>query len=224
MGAPTLAAPACYSSIQACMLRVARLTSGGVPDPGATNGYISDALIQIGSTIEVEAGDEFTQKNGCGALCVSFKDVDRIKRATLALELCTLDAELIELLTGASLITVGGESVGFSIPKSDTTPGSVTVEAWSKAWDGSQQASDGVNALYWHWVWPSVKWQIGNHTLENGILRVPLTGIAIENDNIGNGPWNDFPAAADLTAAESVFLDDTLPTAACGYSTVPAAS
>ena len=60
--------PHCFGSIQACRLRVGRLDSGGAPSPGASNLYVTDALIQIQTSYEIEAGEEFTQKNGCGAI------------------------------------------------------------------------------------------------------------------------------------------------------------
>lgn len=208
----------CYGGVQACRLRVARLDAGGVPDTGADNLYVTDSLIQIQSTPEIEAGDEFTQKNGCGDICASFKGVDHIKRVTLALTLCQLDAELLEMLTGGSVLTSGGDTVGYAMPSSTDSPAPVSVEAWSKAWDGSQQAVDGSDALYWRFVFPSTTWVLGQHTLANGIMTIPLTGTGTENSGFGTGPGGDLPAS--IPGPEAYLLDTDLPDAECGYQTL----
>ena len=222
--------PHCYGSLQVCRLRVAQLTSGGAPDPGADNGYVSDALVTVNLGIELDEGDDLTLKNGCGDICQTFKGRDTIKRVNLDMELCQLDAELISLLTGATLFTDGsGDALGFQFPSADDAePDPVSLEVWSKAWDGAQQAVDGSsNALYWHWVFPSTSWNMGDTTLENDILRVPVTGNGIENDQItSNGPYDDWPSGVisggGVTTAGGVFLDSTIPDAACGFIEVPA--
>lgn len=206
----------CLASLQACRLRVARLTAGGSPEEGDDNLYVTDALIQVQSSPEIEAGDEITQKTGCGDICVQFKDIDRIKRVTLSMELCQLDAELIEMLTGATVLTSGGDTVGFAIPPFSANPGSVSVEAWSKAWSGAEQETDDDdNPVYFRWVWPSTTWTLGQHTLENGVLSVPLTGQGVENSNYGLGAEADLPGT--FPGAEAVFRDINIPDANCGY-------
>lgn len=205
----------CYGGVQACRLRVARLDAGGAPDTGEDNLYVTDSIIQIQSTPEVEAGDEFTQKNGCGDICVSFKGKDHIKRVGLSLSLCQLDGELLEMLTGGSVLTSGGDTVGYAMAASDDDPIPVSVEAWAKAWDGSQQAVDGSDSLYWRFVWPSTTWVMGQHTLANGVITIPLTGIGIENSGFGTGPGGDLPGA--IPGAEAFLIDTALPDATCGY-------
>jgi hypothetical protein len=69
----------CLSSIHACALRVARLEADGVPLPGATDLYVTDGVIELSFTPEVEAGDEVTVKNGCGGVCVSHRNDEVIK-------------------------------------------------------------------------------------------------------------------------------------------------
>lgn len=223
----------CYGSLQVCALRVAALTAGGAPDPGVDNGYVSDAIIQATIGVEVEEGDELILKNGCGALCQTFKDTDRIKRATVDLELCQLDAELIQLLIGGDLFsdTGTGDTIGYQLPfVADAAPNGVCLELWSKAWDGASQATPtflGGNAAYFHWVFPLTKWQMGDMTLENDILTVTTNGFGTENSSMWvGGPYNDWNVdvenAGGITAAFGWFFDDVLPTAECGFVEVPA--
>lgn len=222
MGAAVLDEVACLSSVNACRLRVARLNDALFLDEGAENLYVTDSLISIGSTPDVEAGTVLTQKNGCGDICIRVKGNDTVPSYSLTMSLCHLDAELIEMLTGATVMQVGGVTIGLQMPKVGSSKPSVSVEAWSEARTSTQQATDGVNALWFRWVWPNVTWTIAAHTIEEGILVVQLTGTAEENDQMGTGPAEDFPEA--ITAAEAWFLDDDIPDAACGYQAMTLAS
>lgn len=216
-------APNCYGSIQACRLRIGALDDSGAPDPGLTNLVVTDALIQVQTSYEIETGQEFTQKNGCGEICQTFKEEDKIKRVNLELQLCQLDYELLVLMLGATaingtdLVSAGSAVIGYDLPSSTAgTSNGVSMEAWTKAWDGgSQPNSFGGDPLYHHFVWPKTTWVPGQRTLQSGILVVPLTGIGTENPAIGDGPANDFPFT-NPSGAEQAFLDDTIPEAACG--------
>lgn len=218
MTAPALASHRCLSSVYATRLRVSRLHDDGSLDPGSTNSYVSDGLVSIGQTPNVQTGEEFTQRSGGGGVCVYVTEQDVIVRYDLALSLCQLDAELIEILTGGRVLSVGGVTVGFAVPSLDAVAPSVLVEAWSEAREGSAQASEDGAALYWHHVWTNVQWTLGAFTLERGILTVPLTGKAVENPAMGLGPGSDWPEI--ITEAYAWFLDDDVPDAVCGYQTL----
>lgn len=228
-----MSAPTCYSSIQLCAIRVAELNSAGSPISGANRGYVSDAPIKLDIGVELEEGDEFIQKNGCGAICVNYKDQDKIKNVTLGLELCSLDSQLISLLVGGDTFSSGGNVIGMQLPAvSGSNDNGVCLEAWSKAWDGTAQAVPSFtspNAAYYHWVFPKVKWSLGNITLENGVAVVPVNGVGSENSRVTtNGPFDDWPSpianAGGITRVAGWWLDDDLPTASCGFISVTSAA
>jgi hypothetical protein len=228
-----MANPTCFASLQACALRVARLSAAGAPESGAENGYVSEAIIDLTVAVELTEGDEFEVKNGCGVICATFKDVDRIKRLNLTLNLCQLDFYLIDFLTEGGLIESGGLPVGFEYPSvTAAAQNGVSLEVWTKAWDGTEQAVPAFtspNAAYNHWVFPKTKWVLGDITMENDLMVVPVTGFGEENSQItANGPFNDWPAAVanhgGITRVGGVFYDDTLPTATCAPEAVPAGS
>jgi hypothetical protein len=225
----------CVGSLQVCRIRVAKLTPGGLPDAGSDTGYVSDAIIQAGISVELETGDDFVLKNGCGNLCQTFKDADRVKRVNVDMEFCQLDSELVGLLVGADTFYDSMENVtiGASLPSSTAVaPDGVALELWTKAWDSNQQANaaliggDSNDVLYFRWFFPYVRFQLGSMTLQNDILRIPVSGYGQENSDMPvDGPFEDFPAAVvaagGITTAGGWFLDDTLPEAQCGYITVP---
>ncbi len=231
-----MAEPHCFAPLQACRTRVAALTSAGAPDDGADKGYVTDALIDAVIGFEIEEGIDLSQKNGCGVVCQAFKDDDRIKRATVNLNLCTLDFELIWLMVGGDLFTTGGDTFGWKPPKlTDPAPNGFSLEIWAKAWDGSQQAtpaSTASEAAYFHFVFPLTKAQIGEFTVEGeNFTIIPVNCFSVDNSNLTvNGPFDDFPVAvATNGGADSCFnvwLDpeSDLPEAACGFIPVTGGS
>lgn len=275
-----------------CALRVARLAADGTTPAGASNMYVTDKLAELGITPQYEEGDEITAKGGCGQILVAFKDMDRLKRLELSLTLESVDPELIELATGATLITTAGQSMGFSLPAVGAAAiTGVSLEAWSKAWIGggappgttvvdaaTTNAAAGLTSAtaaftqadvgrtisgagipggttiltvtngttivmsanatatatgvtvtigrpgaYYRFVFP--KWipRFDARTLNSGVSPTILQGPVLENQGIGNGPINDFPAGMIATAGRvmSAFRDATIPTVGCGYAATP---
>jgi len=229
--------PHCYASLQVCGLRVAALDVDGSPLVGAGNGYSSDALIDVDVALEYEDGDEFTVKNGCGAICQTFRDCDKLLRASVDLDLCVLDSELMALFVPGSRIftdTGTGDTIGFELPATNAECGDgVALELWTKAWDGNSQALPpflgGATPAYIRWIFPKVTGRMGDFTLENEILRVPVSLTAEANSGMDPagpfGDWNvDVAAAGGITNVGGYFYDDGPPTAECGYIAVPAGS
>lgn len=222
----------CNTSLDLCGIRVAKLTSGGAPSTGASNGYFSDAPIKLQVTVTTEAGTDETQKNGCGALMATLQEPDKIKGIEFALDLCQLDAELLEIQTGGSVFVSGGNAVGAQLPAVGAEPPPVCFEGWSKAWDGDAQVVAPLttpNATYIHWVFPFTRWVQGAFTLEHKLLVIPVTGKGSENTHItANGPFNDWPVAVTgaggVTRLGGWFFDATLPTNSCTYVAVTSAA
>lgn len=229
----------CFGSLQVCRLRVAKLDANGSPSTGAATGYVSNALVQATVDLEIEEGDQFTLKNGCGEICQTFRDCDRLIGASIEMDLCHLDAELIAFMTGSSIIrdlggTGDGDTIGMELASSDDAcPNGVSLELWTKAWDSNVQATPpflgGSTLAYFHFVFPRTKWQVGQLTFENDFMRVPVRGFAEENPRItANGPFDDWPAdiaaRGGITNIGGFFLDSTIPTASCGAIEVPSAA
>jgi hypothetical protein len=225
----------CFTSLQLCALRVAQLSTAGRPQvPGTNKGYVTDAAIKLQVGVTLTTGADLEQQNGCGAVCAAFKQPDRIKRVDLSMDLCQFDAQIVALLTDGGVISSGGNAVGFQFPSTTgADPRPVCIEAWSKAWNGSQQASPtftAPNAAYIHWVFPFVQFTFGQFTIDNTLQVLPLTGPGTPNAFItANGPFDDWPVsvanAGGITQVGGWFLDGNLPNVACNYiNTTSAAS
>jgi hypothetical protein len=214
----------CASTLKACALRALRLDDDGTPLVGVSSRYTTDQLVLIGHTPTIPDRERLEQLNGCGDQCVLFiGDPKAVESSEMTLNLCALDAELIEMLAGGTVIVEAADSVGYLAPTDSTiSANGVSVEAWTYAWAGRQRKLKGGAPAFWRWFWPKVRWQVGAITLENGISVVPLTGIAEPNSGWTTGYDLDPIPVAVGEAVYGYWLDDTIPVAACGYQAIAA--
>lgn len=208
----------CLPQIHGCAIRVTRLEANGVPDPGADNLIVSDALTTLTITPVYSDGDEIEQKNACGNVCINFQGDDSFKRADLELTICTHDPFLMEMLVSGSDVLTDGARRGWAAPPIGPITGNgVSIEVWAKRID-----SDGtldVDAPYAWWVLPRVKnLRHGARSFANEAALPTFTGRAVENPNWYDGPLNDWPAASDR--AYQWIEATSIPAASCGYQTV----
>lgn len=214
----------CASTLKICAMRVGRLDGDGSPLVGTDSLYVTDSQILLGHTPQVPDRERLEQLNGCGDQCVLYIGPPKaVESDDLTLNLCSLDAELVEMLAGGSVITESYDTLGYLAPTDSTiNEDGVWVEAWTIAWEGRQRKLKGGLPAYWRWFWPKTTWGVGATTLENGVGILPLTGIAEPNSGWGIGYAAD---PIPVSVGESVYgywLDDTIPTAECGYQAIAA--
>ena len=195
------------ASIQGVSIRVTRLDASGtlLNEPG--DSYTTSAFMRLSFTPEYEEGDEITEKGANGAVCVTYKSPDTLKRITMELAICEPDPELTQLISGGLLLRKNygtfaapdRKSIGWSSPGVGDDPASngVAIETWSHAIKDGKKSS---SLPYFHWVFPYVKLrQSGDHVIENGLLANTFEGYGIGNDAFGVGPdgrW-EFPDVTD---------------------------
>lgn len=211
------------ASIQGVSIRVTRLDAAGNLLNGAGDSYTTSAFMRVSFTPEYEEGEEITEKNANGVVCVSYKAPDTLKRITMELAICEPDSELSALLSGGLLLrkTVGGvsQSVGWALPGvgDDPAGNGVAVEVWSHAVKNGKRAS---SLPYFHWVFPYVKVrQSGDRVIENGMLASTFEGYGLGNPSFGaglDGRW-EFPVAAERPYAYA--RADWAPTGLQGFYT-----
>lgn len=214
-----------FLPIECCAMRVSRLALDGTTPAGA-NGIVTTELIgKLTIKPVFEAGNEFNPKTACGALAITYKDRDVLKRNDLDLEVMTVDPEFTEILIGAALVTDGtAHTIGRqSVPTGSAPPGNgVCIEAWAKnipAYGGHQDAT-----YPWvRFVIPAAYMQDGDKNLDGNPFNNVFAGYCVENPGIGNGPLNDFPASiSPLLRSWALFLDTTIAaTTTVGYTAIP---
>lgn len=220
-----MAAPTnyCFSSVQLCRLRACLLDETGKPDPGETSLIVTDVLIDLGYKLVLKEGAKVEQENGCGDLCLSFQDRDKIQSVDLTMTLCKLDAALIELLTGSHLVIVNDVIRGFTVTDADEEiDREVSIEGWSLAYDFDEPAVVDGDVWRNRFIFPRTTWTLGDGKLANEPFAVPLTGRGKSNSQFGDGPANDLPWDEYTRPMGVWFDDDPLPDAYCGYQTLVA--
>lgn len=213
----------CIKTIGFKRARITELDDcGAVPvdaDYVVTNGQIKLTIAH-----EVESGDEFIQKNGVGELCVNEKNPDAIKRATVEIELCEVDPDLVSLVTGfRKVMDALGNVVGFRAVTGllDTN---FALEGWTKLAGG---ACGDSGQCYGYVLLPWVTGALpGDIVLENGTATLTLKGYTQSNSDWGTGPWDVVGTDDSPGPLEDEILSDepyhmqvtcvTPPTAACG--------
>jgi len=195
------------ASIQGVSIRVTRLDASGnlLNEPG--DSYTTSAFMRLSFTPEYEEGDEITEKGANGAVCVTYKSPDTLKRITMELAICEPDTELTQLLSGGLLLrknlgtyaSPDRKSIGWSSPATGDDPAGngVAIETWSHAIiDGKKAAT----YPYFHWVFPYAKLRLsGDRVIENGLLANTFEGYGLGNTAFSMGlddRW-EFPVATE---------------------------
>lgn len=201
-------------------MRVALLDQNGVPTPGASSLYTTDAYTKVGLSPVYTDGNEIEVQNAQGVTCVRYRSSDTLKRADIDIELCSVDPYLVAMLTGGSLLTTTAPiKTGLALPRLGEVSGNgVSIEVWSRRVDDGEE---DVDSPYAWWVYPRVKnLRIGDYAHEANALLPTITGQAYENPNWFDGPLNDWPSTS--TSYGQYIPTVTLPAVAVGYTTLAA--
>lgn len=195
------------ASIQGVGIRVTRLDATGNLLNGPGDSYTTSSFTRVSFTPEYEEGDEITEKSASGAVCVTYKSPDTLKRITLEVAICEPDSEITNLISGGALLrknlgTFGSpnvKSIGWASPAigDDPSGNGVAIEAWSLAIKEGKQA--GVLPFY-QWIFPYAKLrQSGDRVIENGAMATTFEGFGLGNIAFGTGPdgrW-EYPSVTD---------------------------
>lgn len=146
-----MAQPDKVVSIYACALRLARLSATGATTAGATNGYVSNNLITLSVTPDIDEGTDFSAKNACGDDAFPVKDRPTTKRLNLSMSLEVKDPEITELLTSNPLILSTPASARVLTTDGTTVSGSFVLTSPTMAASGTDIGATitgtGVGAL-----------------------------------------------------------------------------
>lgn len=179
---------------------------------------VSRNPITVGFNPNIDQGQTFTSRNGCGCSVARIRANDIFNWFEFTFGQDVLMPELESLMIGEDPILDGGDIVGVngrSALECDEEPPTVGFEMWARHYVGS--GSDSIHPLI-HWMFPRSRWQRGNNTVEEGIARTNITGVSQTNLLWGGGPYGDGPPdGQDVTEWAYWKTNDALPAAiACG--------
>lgn len=183
-------------ALHAVRLRLTKLNADGSPLVGATSQIVSSALVRFAFTPTYSEGQEVEQKNGADELCLYYKAPRSVKAIQTALQICTPDPQIEQLLAGGEVLVDGADIIGYAAPEvgANPTPNGVSVEVWTRAIIGGAQASD----LPWiQWVFPRQRFSQDERAMENAPQIPAYTGQGEGNGGWGTGPMDDWDLTSD---------------------------
>ena len=227
--------------LNACVVRAARLNANCVPTGGVNGGIVTAGFMTLTAEPDVEEGQVFEPKNGCGALLYTYEDETRIKRYNLSGEIGLFDYEMMALLFGGSVVlgkaagAYAGKVIGYADKAYTATPGNgvyleVIVQNVQPG-GGACISTSAVAPVATGYIFGRAKLYPGTQNFENDVKRVTFTGKANANQNLFDGPWNDYPGAGYIPAVglssvgySQAQYDAIVAAITPGYRDLPAAS
>lgn len=215
----------CGVSYGLCRARLTLVDDAGNVSGSTDNSYVTDNALSISVTPNIETGNTFSARNGCGCSIARFKANDTFNWFEFSFKLAALEPELLRMLIGAETIVDGPDTVGMAFPSSlacDENEPAVALEFWTKHVVGSGQ--DGTYPWI-HWVFPKTVWQFGDNTFEDGIAEPSVNGFSRTNQQWGDGPYGDGPPdSQDIREGGWWKTDVDPPAAVCAVGDVTPSS
>jgi hypothetical protein len=215
----------CGVSFGVCVVRVTTVDVAGNVSGSTNNSYVTDAVTSISVTPNIETGDTFSQRNGCGCSVARFKANDTFNWFEFSFQSSKLEPGLMALLLNSPTIDDGADLVGQAFVgalECDEDEPAVAFEFWTKHIVGS--GPDGIHPWI-HWVFPKTVWQLGDNTFEEGIALPTMNGFSRTNAQWGSGPYGDGPPDDQDISEGGWWKTDTDPPAAtCDFQDVTPSS
>lgn len=184
----------CFSVVRGKRLRVTRLDECGNPLAEGTENslVVTKGFISVGLTSEVEDGDDITQKNADGDLCISDRSRDQFRHWSLELSLCRVDPHILEMVSHATLEEDhASEVVGVRIPEGASEE-SFGLELWTGV--PGEDCIPDQPTTYGYLLLPFViPGAPGDITVENGASTFSLNARTK-----GGGGWGTGPTGYDV--------------------------
>jgi len=204
----------CGVSFGLCRTRVTLLDANGNVSGTADNSYVTDNALSISLTPNIETGNTFSARNGCGCSVARFKANDTFNWFEFTFANTALEPQMMAMMLGSNTIVDGADVVGLAFQGSlacDEAEPSVALEFWTKHIVGS-----GQDATYpWvHWVFPKTVWSLADNTFEEDIAQPTLNGFSRTNSNWGDGPYGDGPPDSEDISDGGWWKTDVEPPAA----------
>ena len=167
----------CFNIVRGRVMRVTLLDdccSVYEDSPPACEVAVTDGLISVAMTANVEPGEEIRDRNWAGDLCTSDVSPDIFIRWDLEWTFCRVDPIIASLLTGAALELDGTDVVGFR-----SAEGALTQNVAIEMWTGTTPVECGPDATptLGYFLLPCVSGgRFGDLTIQNGRADFVITG------------------------------------------------
>lgn len=193
----------CTSVLKACLAQFVLLDACGEPVTGAASKLTTKGFIQVSAKAQIEAGQEFLQKNACGELEINETDDDQFKRYDLEMQFSKIDPEGLTLVSSARGLTDGVDTNGFAIGDANQSS-RFSLELWTKV--PGQACGIGGAALWFYFAFPNVG---GGRVTDLTFQDAPLTMTVTAKTKGAGATWGRGPSLV-LPAASPALTSDHL--------------
>lgn len=173
-------------------MRIIKLDTCGVPVTGAGGQVVTDGFVQVAVSQDYEDGTEYQLRNASGAFCINDIGPDQFKRASLDIQFCSVDPDIVNLITGSTVIVTGAPATGTGFW---VTEGNVTqrfsLEVWQTVSGQACGATSNPNRVYW--AFPNLfAGRFNDFTIQDDVLEWTLSAKTAQ----ANPLWGTGPGAA----------------------------
>jgi hypothetical protein len=181
----------CFTPFKIPRVRVTTLNSCGQAATGSCAQVTSDGIISIAQTKEYEDRQEFFVKNGDGLFCVRETNPPVLKWINLVISFCNVDPELLNIMTGNSLVaddSSAARKTGYNEDENAATLSNFALEGWTRLANQGVACTGGTQ--YGYTLYPFVKeGTIGDITYQNDTVTFIVNARTASNSLWGVGPY-----------------------------------
>lgn len=164
-------------SLKGRVIRVTRLNACGVAVVGTCSSVVSTGFITVTWEPEVEAGEQYTQKNAYGDPCIDEKDADYVKWVNVGISMCEVDPDLLSIVANWDPLIAGVDTIGAGLTNRRNDASAFALEVWTKQ---AGSACVGGSPEWGYFVGSFVKNGSvdGSIEISNGTMSIDMKGEA----------------------------------------------
>ncbi len=192
-------AATCSSFLQGLVIRATRLDECGAPDYGPSGTVVSEGFISVELENQETDATEISQVTASGKRCYYVETPKLLNAVQATIELCEVDPELFEMMTGAPLVLDDDDTAhGFTTDSASYGVANVALELWLNLAGGDCDVSDNLSRRWGYYLMPWLyQGVVGKPTVENGAVNFTINEARTRDGNQwGVGPYNIQRASA----------------------------
>lgn len=189
----------CYTPFKVPMTRHTLLDSCGSVVESDCSTIATSGIITVEQAGTYEDREEFFVKNGDGVFCVQETNAPILKWIQLTLTYCNVDPELVNFLTGQTVVLSDADepvAIGNVWRTNDAATVNFAFEAWNRV--ANQEDCDVPLYVYGLWPW-MVEGTMGDVTYSNGAANFQVIARTKVGSNWGTGPYSVYQSEATAT-------------------------
>lgn len=182
----------CYAQVRGSVIRVTKLDSCGVPDPGQSAVAVSKRISSVTIDEVTDDGTNIRDRNFADELVVVDDAFTSVIGFTGDVEFCGVDPGMISIFTNQPVVAdAAGDIVGFDVNTGINLDSfGYALEVWSKI---AGSACDASGHRKWGYTpFPFFKGgRLGGFSFENGAVKFKIVGAQTRDGNAwGTGPYD----------------------------------